>query len=72
MAIAKVILNGVTQMDVTQKTVTSASMLNGVTSLKNDGTDITGTIVDGDSIGYGLTDGTLPLIGVGQVGYAVI
>ena len=31
-------------MDVTQKTVTSASMLNGVTALKNDGTDITGNI----------------------------
>lgn len=44
MAIAKIILNGVTQMDVTQKTVTSADMLNGVTALKNDGTDITGSI----------------------------
>ena len=49
MAIAKVILNGVTQMDVTQKTVTSASMLNGVTSLKNDGTDITGNIATNTS-----------------------
>ena len=44
MAISKIILNGVTQMDVTGKTVTSASMLNGVTSLKNDGTDVTGNI----------------------------
>ena len=44
MAIAKVILNGVTQMDVTQKSVTPASMLSGTTALKNDGTDITGTI----------------------------
>jgi len=32
-------------MDVTQKTVTSASMLDGVTALKNDGTDITGSYV---------------------------
>ena len=31
-------------MDVTGKTVTSADMLNGVTALKNDGTDITGSI----------------------------
>ena len=31
-------------MDVTQKTVTSADMLSGVTALKNDGTDITGSI----------------------------
>lgn len=45
MAVSKVILNGNTLMDVTQKTVTSASMLDGVTALKNDGTDITGSYV---------------------------
>ena len=43
MATAKVILNGTTLIDVTQKTVTSATMLDGVTALKNDGTDITGS-----------------------------
>ena len=49
MAIAKVILNGVTQMDVTQKTVTAAAMLSGTTALKNDGTDITGSIASKSS-----------------------
>ena len=49
MAISKITLNGVTQMDVTQKTVTSGSMLNGVTALKNDGTDITGNIASKSS-----------------------
>ena len=49
MAIAKVTLNGVTQMDVTGKTVTAASMLNGVTALKNDGTDIIGSIASKSS-----------------------
>lgn len=44
MAISKITLNGVTQMDVTQKTVTAGTMLNNVTALKNDGTDITGNI----------------------------
>lgn len=44
MAISKITLNGVTQMDVTQKTVTANTMLNGVTALKNDGTDIAGNI----------------------------
>lgn len=44
MAIAKVILNGVTQLDVTQDTVTSGSMLNGITAKKNDGTTVTGNI----------------------------
>ena len=52
MAIAKVIYKsspsdtGTTWMDVTSKTVTAASMRNGVTALKNDGTDITGNIAD--------------------------
>lgn len=49
MAIAKVILNGVTQMDVTQKTVTASAMLSGTTALKNDGTDITGNIASKSS-----------------------
>lgn len=44
MAVSKVILNGNTLMDTTQKTVTAASMLNGITALKNDGTGITGSI----------------------------
>ena len=44
MAVSKVILNGNTLMDTTDKTVTAASMLNGITALKNDGTDITGSI----------------------------
>ena len=50
MAIAKIVYKEsanatpVTWMDVTGKTVTAGSMLNGVTALKNDGTDITGSI----------------------------
>ena len=44
MAVSKVILNGNTLIDTTQKTVTAGSMLDGVTALKNDGTDITGSI----------------------------
>lgn len=50
MAIAKIIYKesaedaGTVWMDTTQKTVTAGSMLDGVTALKNDGTDITGSI----------------------------
>ena len=50
MAISKIVYKSspsatpVTWMDVTQKTVTSGTMLNGTTALKNDGTDITGSI----------------------------
>lgn len=47
MAISKITLNGVTQMDVTGKTVTPETMLDGVTALKNDGTDITGNVTFG-------------------------
>lgn len=52
MAISKVIYKssasaqGETWMDVTGKTVTASSMLNGVTALKNDGTDVTGNIAN--------------------------
>lgn len=49
MAVSKVILNGTTLMDVTQKTVTAGAMLSGTTALKNDGTDITGTLVSKSS-----------------------
>ena len=44
MAVSKVILNGNTLIDTTDKTVTSGGMLSGVTALKNDGTSITGSI----------------------------
>lgn len=43
MAISKIILNGVTQMDVTQDTVASSNLLSGYTATKNDGTQITGS-----------------------------
>lgn len=49
MSVSKVILNGTTLIDVTQKTVTSGTMLDGTTALKNDGTDITGSIASKSS-----------------------
>ena len=72
MAISKIILNGVTQMDVTQDTVASTNLLSGYTATKNDGTKINGSIIDGNNLEYGLTDGTLPLAGVAKVGSAII
>lgn len=44
MAVSKVILNGNTLIDTTDKTVEAGSMLSGITALKNDGTTATGTI----------------------------
>lgn len=45
MAIAKVILNGTTLMDVTQDTVAADKLLQTYTATKNDGTKVTGTLV---------------------------
>ena len=42
MAISKIILNGVTQMDVTQDTVASNNLLSGYTATGADGTTVTG------------------------------
>ena len=42
MAYSKVILNGTTLIDVTQKTVDASNLLSGYTALKNDGTNVTG------------------------------
>lgn len=68
MAVAKVILNGTTLIDVTQKTVTSSSMLNGTTALKNDGTDITGSIQNGSATTPATTITANPSISVDSSG----
>ena len=49
MAIAKVILNGETLMDVTSDTVTDNTMVNGIIATKNDGTKVTGNIASKSS-----------------------
>lgn len=45
MAVAKVILNGTTLMDVTQDTVAADKLLQTYTATKNDGTKVTGTLI---------------------------
>lgn len=45
MAISKIILNGVTQMDVTQDTVAANNLLQGETATKNDGSPVVGAYV---------------------------
>ncbi len=49
MAYSKVILNGVTLMDVTQDTVDAANLLSGETATKNSGAKVTGGITRRDS-----------------------
>ena len=61
--------DGTTLIDISTDTVTAADVSLGVTFHLKSGESGTGTLANGNSIGYGLTDNTLPLIGVGQVGY---
>lgn len=72
MAKNKIIYNGNTLIDLTGDTVTADKLMQGYTAHDRSGAVVNGTIVDGDNLEYGLTDGTLPLVGVAKVGSAVI
>lgn len=48
-SVSKVVLNGDTLIDVTQKTVDSGNLLYGETALKNDGTGVTGEYVPNEA-----------------------
>lgn len=75
MAINKVQYGNTTLIDLTDTTATAADVMQGTYFYDRAGVRTEGTAtlpVDGDSLGYGLTDGTLPLVGVGKIGQAVI
>ena len=59
MAVSKVVLNGNTLIDTTDKTVTAASMLSGVTALKNDGTTVTGNLASKTSSDLSVSGATV-------------
>ena len=61
-----------TLIDLTGDTVTVADVVSGVTFHLRDGSTGTGTITNGNNIEYGLTDGTMPLVGVAKVGSAEV
>lgn len=52
-------------VDLTADTVTASSMLDGVIAHAASGAVVTGTISDGDSLGYGSAS---PLIGTAKIG----
>lgn len=72
MAINKIVYGSQTLIDLTSDTVTVSDVVSGVTFHLRDGSVGTGTIVNGNNMEYGLTDGTLPLVGVARVGYAEV
>lgn len=74
--INKVVFGNQILIDLSTTTFYSADQLaQGVTAYDRSGTVITGTataVPDGNLLAYGYTDPTLPLVGVAQVGQAVI
>lgn len=72
MAKNKIIYNGNTLLDLTGDTVTADKLMQGYTAHDRSGAVINGTIIDGDNLEYGLTDGTLSRVGIAKVGSAQI
>ena len=72
MAINKVKYGNTTLIDLTSDTVTADKLMQGYTAHDRSGAVINGTIGDGNNLEYGLTDGTIPRVGVAKVGSAVI
>lgn len=62
----KVQYDGNTLIDLTSDTVTAATLLSGYTAHIASGEIVTGTIANGDSIGYGVL--TQPIVGTAKVG----
>ena len=64
--------DGTTILDISSDTVTAADVSVGVTFHLKSGASGTGTLANGNNLEYGLTDGTLPIVGVAEVGSAEI
>ncbi len=70
MAINKVVYAGTILIDLTSDTVTSSDdVLAGLLCHLADGTQVTGTLADGDNLGYGSASA---IVGSAIVGQAVI
>ena len=71
MAVNKVIYDGNTLIDLTSDTATEDMVMSGATFHLANGTIGTGTLTDGDDIGYG-EDRSAPIVGLGQADYMVL
>ena len=70
MAINKVVYGNSTLIDLSNDTITVSDVVSGVTFHLKDGTTGSGTIVNGNNLDYGITDGTISKIGIAKIGYA--
>lgn len=59
-------------IDISDTTLTADKALAGYYFYTAQGVKTEGAIVDGNNIGYGITDGTIPRVGIAKVGYAEI
>ena len=59
-----------TSLDVSDTTATADNVAAGLYFYTAAGVKTVGTLINGNNLGYGYTDGGLPLAGVAQAGYA--
>lgn len=72
MAVAKVTINGTTILDLTDATAAADKIMTPDTAYGHDGSKLTGTIINGNNLSYGITDGTIPKAGIAKADYAEI
>lgn len=70
MPINKVVYGNTTLLDLTADTITVSDVVSGVTFHLRDGSIGTGTMVNGNNLEYGITDGTISRAGIAKAGYA--
>lgn len=56
--------------DTTPTTATASDVASGKVFFLADGSQATGTLSCGDNLEYGITDGTIPKVGIAKVGQA--
>lgn len=69
-AINKVIYGGNTLMDITDTTATSDNVAAGLYFYTAAGVKTAGTLINGNNLEYGITDGSIPKAGIAKVGLA--
>lgn len=68
--INKVVFDGRVLIDLTDTTTTASDAASGTYFYTANGVFTQGSLANGNNLGYGYTDGSLPLVGVALVGYA--